>query len=78
MKAYFFGPVTQSKIIKLATVNVYPDTTANSMLVTTTVRPGLTIDGEPTSNADLSVALSQIDETDNYGFIVSIEDKNNA
>ena len=78
MKCYFYGPVTQSKLIKFATVNVYPDTTANSSLVTTTVRPGLTVDGEPTSNADLSVALSQIDEDDNYGFIVTIEDKNNG
>lgn len=78
MKCYFYGPVTESKIIKLATVNIYPDTTANSMLVTTTVRPGLTVDGEPTSNADLSVALSQIDEDDNYGFIIDIVDKNNA
>ena len=78
MKTYFYGPVTESKIIKLVTVNLYPDSTANSMITTTTVRPGLTIDGEPTSNADLSVALSQIDETDNYGFIIDIMDKNNG
>ena len=74
MKCYFYGPVTESKIIKFATVNIYPDTTANNILTTTTVRPGLTVDGEPTSNADLSVALSQIEEDDNYGFIVTVED----
>jgi hypothetical protein len=78
MKCYFYGPVTESKIIKLTTVNIYPDTTANNGIVTTTIRPGLTIDGEPTANADLSVALSQIDETDNYGFIIDIVDKNNG
>lgn len=78
MKCYFYGPVTESKIIKLTTVNIYPDTTANNGIVTTTIRPGLTIDGEPTSNSDLSIALSQIDETDNYGFIIDIVDKNNA
>lgn len=78
MKCYFYGPVTSSKIIKFATVKVYPDLTANTQLTTTTVRPGLTVDGEPTSNVDLSVALSQIEEDDNYGFIVSIEDNNNG
>jgi T4-like virus Myoviridae tail sheath stabiliser len=74
MKCYFYGPVTSSKIIKFATVKIFPDLTANTELTTTSVRPGLTIDGEPTSNADLSVALSQIEEDDNYGFIVTIED----
>lgn len=78
MKCYFFGPVTESKIIKLTTVNLYADTTANSGIVTTTIRPGLTADGEPTSNANLSVALSQIDEDDNYGFIVTTVDNNNG
>jgi len=78
MKCYFYGPVTESKIIKLVTVNLYPDSYANSIITTTTVRPGLTVDGEPTSNAELSVALSQIDEEDNYGFIIDIVDRNNG
>lgn len=78
MKGYFYGPVTESKVIKLVNVNIYPDLTANSELVTTTVRPGLTVDGEPTSDPNLSVAFSQIEEDDNYGFIVTIEDKNNG
>lgn len=71
MKCYFFGPVTESKLIKIVDVRLYPDTTANNGVVTTMIRPGLTADGEPTSNAELSVALSQIDETDTYGFIIT-------
>jgi hypothetical protein len=74
MKCYFFGPVTESKLIKIVDVRIYPDTTANNGVVTTLIRPGLTVDGEPTSNAELSVALSQIDETDSYGFIVTVSD----
>jgi len=42
--------------------------------VTTLIRPGLTATGEPTSNVELSVALSQIDEDDNYGFVITTED----
>lgn len=78
MKAYFFGPVTESKVIKITNVNLYADTTANTGIVTTTIRPGLTPDGQPTSNADLSIAISQIEETDSYGFIVTTVEKNNG
>jgi len=74
MKGYFFGPVTESKLIKLTTVNLYSDSTANTGIVTTTIRPGLTASGEPTSNADLSVAFSQIEEDDNYGYIITVEE----
>jgi len=74
LKAYFFGPVSKSKIIKIATINFYTggltDTTIDEQV---TVRPGLTANGEPTSDAALSVPLSQIEEGDNYGYIVTIE-----
>jgi len=75
MKCYFYGPVSQSKVIKLTTVKIYPDTTANNGVVDTTIRPGLTEDGLPTSNNDLSVALSQIDEDDPYGYIITTVEK---
>ncbi|CAB5221171.1 tail sheath stabilizer and completion protein [uncultured Caudovirales phage] len=71
MKCYFFGPITESRLIKIVDVHLYPDTTANNGVISTTIRPGLTSDGLPTSNADLSVVLSQIDETDQYGFIIT-------
>jgi hypothetical protein len=75
MKCYFYGPVTESKLIKIVDVRLYPDTTANNGVVTTLTRPGLTASGEPTSNVELSVALSQIDEDDNSGFIVTTEER---
>ena len=76
MKCYFYGPVTESKIIKLTEVKIYPVTSnTNFDVVDTTIRPGLTTEGLPTSNADLSVALAQIDETDNYGFIINTTEK---
>jgi len=72
MKCYFYGPVTESKIIKITEVKIYPVVTNTAIdVVDTVIRPGLTVDGLPTSNLALSVALSQIDETDNYGFIIN-------
>lgn len=71
MKTYFYGPITESKIIKLTDVKMYADLTANSGYIETTIRPGLTSDGLPTSNLALSVDYSEIDETSNYGFIIN-------
>jgi len=71
MKCYFFGPVTESKLIKISEVRLYPTATSNTEVVTLAVRPGLTEDGNPTNDPALSVALSQIDETDTYGFIIT-------
>jgi len=71
MKAYFYGPITESKIIKLTDVKMYADLTANSGYIETTIRPGLTANGMPTSNLALSVDYSQIEENSNYGFIIN-------
>ena len=71
MKAYFYGPITESKIIKITDVKMYSDLTANSGYSETTIRPGLTVDGKPTSNLDLSVDISNIDENSNYGYIIN-------
>jgi len=71
MKANFYGPITESKLIKITEVKLYADTTANSGFIDTIIRPGLTSDGLPTSNAALSVAFAQINEADNFGFIIN-------
>jgi len=74
MKVYLYGPVTQSKLIKIAKTNLYPNLTSNTVFDRVTVQPGLTANGTPTSNADASVAYSLIDEDDDYGYIVTIEE----
>jgi hypothetical protein len=85
MKCQFFGPIKKSALIKTTKLNYYvPDgitidqAIANSAIAEkTTLTPGLTSGGEPTSNAANSVDISEIDADDNYGFITdfdSIED----
>jgi T4-like virus Myoviridae tail sheath stabiliser len=75
MKCYFYGPVTESKIIKFTTVNLYSDLDANSAISSIYERPGLTANGQPTTSVSDSVPVSMIDETDNYGFIIDIVDR---
>jgi hypothetical protein len=52
------------------TANV--STTANTIIVT--AKPGLTANGQSTSNAALSIDYLEIKSTDNYGFINDFEE----
>ena len=79
MKGYVYGPIRKSKIIKEARINVgyksrdqdtLDDVGTYETLVTV---PGLTVDGKPTSNVTESVAYSEIDWTDDYGYATYIE-----
>jgi hypothetical protein len=57
MKAWFFGPVRESKIIKVAKVNLYPtmDKFANTIFDRVILTPGLTETGEPTAYSTDSI-----------------------
>ena len=73
MKAYFYGPQRDKKVIKIAFVNLYPSNTASIVFERVTVQPGMTELGEPTSDINLTVPYSEIEEDDTYGYIVTIE-----
>ena len=84
MKAYLFGPTRTGDIITQAEISIKnvnydtdvydatANTTANTVVVT--VRPGLTANGQPTSNASLSISRNLITANDNYGFIRDFEE----
>jgi hypothetical protein len=79
LKGYLYGPTKKSKLIKyaettfrlpedVATGNT--DNTANTIVVAS--RPGLTANGEPTTNTALSISYEDIISTDNYSIINTI------
>lgn len=81
MKAYIFGPSKKTGLIKFAEANIRltdspttanTSTTANTVVVT--AKPGLLANGQPTSNASLSIDYLEIKATDNYGFINDFEE----
>lgn len=74
VKGYYFGPVSDKKIIKFATVNTYTSLTSNNVVEYVTVQPGLTANGEPTTDANNSIAYSDINFDDDWTYIVRIED----
>lgn len=81
MKGYIFGPVTKTGIITLSDIN-FMDATQYDDIDTAVgnapiieelqMKPGLTANGQPTSNASLSVDRDSIAANDNYGYIKTI------
>lgn len=82
VKGFLFGPTRKTKIIKeidldIRVPKIGDSVTANTLLantVTMTIKPGLTANGLPTSNASLSVPSANISYTDNYGFLIDFEE----
>jgi hypothetical protein len=78
MKGYMYGPVKSSAVIKFANTAIYAvDNTLEEAVAAhipahhTTIEPGLTANGQPTSNASLSISRDLIIATDDYGYIIN-------
>lgn len=76
MKGYYFGPVTQKKIIKFVRSNLYADLTANTPVEYITVQPGLTANGSPTTDITQTIPYADINFEDDWAYITQIEDYN--
>ena len=72
VKGYFFGPIKKGGLIELATTNFYDDTVSPATLLDTfSVTPGQLANGNPTSNAQLTIPSSEISPSSDYGYIVT-------
>ena len=74
MKAFYFGPVTNKKMIKFVDNNIYTSTTATVAEEQINVQPGLTAAGAPTEDIAQTVPYSDINQDDNWAEIVQILD----
>lgn len=78
MKAYFFGPVKESKVIKFVDTNYWAsgdsaDPTSNAELAfSVTVSPGLDANGNPTSNAAAAVNASTVFVNSDFGYVTTV------
>ena len=79
MKGFLWGPQCTSPIIKFANSNFYAsraDEIADDVgqldpVSRVTVEPGLTANGEPTSNAAASISRDLIEADDDWGWIIT-------
>ena len=72
MKVLFFGPVSESKVIKFVDVKFRNDTT-NTAFSDIQIQPGLTANGEPTTDINETVPFTDIDADDNWDYIIQID-----
>lgn len=69
VKGYFFGPVFTKPVIKFIIGNLADSRLPNTVLDSVTIQPGLTANGQPTSDLTLSIPVADIKITDNYGYV---------
>lgn len=74
VKGYFFGPTTNKKVIKISNTHIYTNTTASSPDTRIRITPGLTANGEPTTDPLLTIPALDIGVDDDWNYIVQVED----
>jgi len=74
LKGYLYGAIQNSGLIKLAQTHIYASMTSTNAAANIYVRPGLTANGEPTTDPALTVPYTQINEGDNWDYIVEIDE----
>jgi hypothetical protein len=74
MKGEFAGPIESSgnPVIKFVKVPFHDLTNGNNVTETVEVQPGLTVNGTPTTVLADSIPYTNVNSTDNYGYIVQI------
>lgn len=68
LKGWFWGPIKKRPIIKFVKINKHIGM-ENTIISSTTIQPGLTANGQPTSNIHNSVDALTIYVDDDYGFV---------
>jgi hypothetical protein len=75
MKGWFFGPERDKNIIRFIDVRYADDILANTEFVEyQTMQPGMTANGTPTTDPELTVDFSLIEFDDDWDFIEQVSD----
>lgn len=75
MKAWLHGPVSERKRIKFIKINTrVGDVNSSNLDESTTIQPGLTANGEPTTDINETVPYQDIEMTDNWDYIIQFTD----
>ncbi len=74
MKGFFYGPIRSDSVIRQIETQFYQNLESDIFNVQTIITPGLTADGQPTSNSALSVDKNMIEADDDYGIIKQLNE----
>lgn len=79
LKGYLYGPVKKTSIIKYANNVFYTPSIENirdsvgqvDPVSYVQIQPGLTANGNPTSNSSLSIPVADIEVNDDFGYVIN-------
>ena len=74
MKAWYFGPTTNKKVIKVTNVDLYDKLDATQRVANINITPGMTANGEPTTDPDLTIPYQDINADDEWDYIVQVSE----
>lgn len=74
MKGWFFGPTSNKNVIKIANTDIFTSMTAETAGVNIQITPGMTANGEPTTDPSESIPYQDINAEDNWAFAVQISE----
>jgi hypothetical protein len=75
MKAWFFGPTRDKKVIKFIDTRYFTSTNTDAIEKSiVTIQPSLTVNGEPTTDITETIPYIEIIEDDDWGVIVIKEE----
>jgi hypothetical protein len=74
LKGYLYAAVNTSGLIKLAQTSIYTSFSNTSSQAIIQVQPGLTANGEPTTDIDETIPYADINEEDDWAYIVQIDE----
>ena len=69
MKGWLYGPIDEGKRIKKIDLDFHPSDARDSSFEEIIIIPGLTANGEPTTDPAQTIPYQQIEPDDNYGII---------
>lgn len=73
MKAFFYGPPTDKKVIKFVENNLHSSLDSDQAFERLTVQPGLDANNNPTTDSNNTINYTEIFEDDDWAYIVKIE-----
>lgn len=74
MKAYYYKDIRDTGVIKVAFTNIYPGFSNSAPYFKSTIYPGLTANGQPTTNPNTAIDPHLVNKEDDWDYIVIKED----
>lgn len=73
VKGYYYGPTTEKKVIKFTDVNFFNSMESTDPVEQINIQPGLTANGQPTTDIAQTIPYADINIEDDWAYIVRIE-----